>query len=146
MKLLFETPIERPYLEVRDGFNQKLFEVLKPPGVGLDVDRFDGCKKGDEFSLAISMMGQKQKWQGVVTADETTPDEWYFIDEGKVLPWPLTAWKHIHRVVKVSENSSKIIDDITFEVATPWLLPFVAPGLWLTFAIRPYKYQQYFRK
>lgn len=145
MKILFETPIDRPFLEVRDGFNQKLFEALKPPGVALEVERFDGCKKGDEFALNISMLGKTQSWQGLVTQDETTSEHWFFVDEGKVLPWPLTKWKHIHKVVKVTENTSKIIDDISFECATPWLLPFVAPGLWLSFAIRPYKYQQYFK-
>lgn len=146
MKIRFETAIDRNYLEIRDLFNQKLFEALKPPGVSVVIHRFDGCRKGDQYQLGLTILGKSQEWLGHVTEEETTPEHWYFIDEGKVLPWPLTRWKHTHDVKKISEDSSVIVDDIDFECATPWLLPVVAPGLWLSFAIRPYKYQQFFRK
>jgi ligand-binding SRPBCC domain-containing protein len=146
MKIRFETPIELGYLQIRDKFDRQLFEALSPPGVSVLLRRFDGCKKGDEYHLGLNFLGKSQEWQGVITDEKTTDTEWAFVDEGKVLPWPLVEWKHTHIVEKVSDNSSLIVDDIDFECATPWLIPVVAPGLWLMFAIRPYKYHQYFRK
>ena len=51
MKIKITTPIKRNYREVFALFNLQLFEALKPPVVNLKVERFDGCKKGDEVHL-----------------------------------------------------------------------------------------------
>lgn len=146
MKILFETPITKNFLEIKKSFNEALFIYLKPPGVEVDIKRFDGCSKDDEIHLRLKLMGKKQDWVSLVTHDETTEAYWEFIDEGKVLPWPISYWKHLHKVAKVNETSSMIIDDISFECTPQFLAPMVAPALWLSFAIRPYKYQQYFKK
>jgi ligand-binding SRPBCC domain-containing protein len=90
-------------------------------------------------------LGNQQKWVSVITHEMQDSGEWSFVDEGKIMPWPLATWKHHHRVVSLGDNSSKIIDDITFECAHSWMNVFMYPALWLTFAIRPHRYKKFFQ-
>jgi ligand-binding SRPBCC domain-containing protein len=145
MKLLFETQIDRPYLEIKAKFNLDLFVALKPPVVNLSVKRFDGCSPGNEVHLDLNTFGMKQKWVSVITEETLTDKEWSFVDEGKFMPWPLGSWRHHHRVVALDDKSSLIIDDITFECVLPWMNIFMYPALWPTFAIRPSRYKKFFR-
>lgn len=145
MRILFETEISLNYLKIKERFNRELFLFLKPPGVKLDLQRFDGCAPGDEVHLALNSMGLKQKWVSVMTAEKQDEKEWSFVDEGKLLPWPLKYWKHHHRVLYLDDNSSKIIDDITFNSAYPWLDALMYPVLWSSFAIRPARYRKFFQ-
>lgn len=146
MKIFFETTVEKPFETVRDNFNEELFAYLKPPGVTVDIERFDGCKKGDEVHLLLHTLGKKQKWISLITDSGGDKDSWYFIDEGKETPWPVTNWKHIHTVTKLSDDTCKITDDISYDCSPKWIAPFAAPALWLSFAIRPFKYQKFFRE
>jgi ligand-binding SRPBCC domain-containing protein len=145
MRILFETQISLNYLKIKARFNRELFLFLKPPGVQLDLQRFDGCAPGDEVHLALNSFGIKQKWVSVMTAEKQDEKEWSFVDEGKLLPWPLINWKHHHRVLYLDDNSSKIIDDITFKCAYPWMEAMMYPVLWSTFAIRPARYRKFFQ-
>lgn len=145
MKILFETLIDRPLELVKDNFNEELFAYLKPPGVDVEILRFDGCHKGDEVHLALKILGKEQHWVSLITEEHDSADEWSFVDEGKKTPWPVSKWHHHHRVVKVDEKSCKIIDDIHYECSPAWIGPFAAPALWVSFAIRPYRYQKFFR-
>ena len=144
MKLLFETVIHRDLKTVKAGFNKDLFMALKPPGVNLDVARFDGCEAGHEVHLNIKSFGVAQKWVSHITEDKETPEEWYFVDEGHQIPWPLSSWKHIHRVIFLGENSSKIVDDISFECVYSWMNPLFYPILWSSFSVRPSRYKKFF--
>lgn len=144
MKLYFETPIERPFDEIRDRFNKELFLYLSPPLIPFDLKRFDGCKKGDEIHIDLGINGLTQKWVSLITFEETNAAGWSFIDEGKVLPFPLKYWKHHHRVDKISEQKSLIVDDITFECSPGFLSPMIKPLLWTVFSIRPGRYKKFF--
>lgn len=146
MKLHFDTSIDRPLGEVKSLFGQDLFNSLCPPGVEAKILRFDGCKKGDEIHLDVKLLGKTQRWISHITEESEQDQEWYFVDEGTELPWPLSYWHHKHRVVKVDDHNCRIIDEINYRCAPEWLAPLVAPGLWLIFAIRPYRYQRFFRK
>ncbi len=145
MRLLFESIVDKPYLKVKDGFDLKLFRALKPPLVKMFVARFDGCSPGNEVHIELNTLGKKQKWISVITREMQDEKEWSFVDEGKTMPWPLAKWKHHHRVVSLDDNSSKIIDDITYQCVHSWMDMFMYPFLWLTFAIRPSRYKKYFR-
>ena len=59
MKLLFETKIDRPFLEIKSKFNLDLFVALKPPVVNLAVKRFDGCSPGHEVHLDLPALHLK---------------------------------------------------------------------------------------
>jgi len=145
MNLVFETIIESSYLHIKSRFTLDLFLALKPPLVNLDVIRFDGCSTGNEIHLNLTFLHKKQTWVSVITQEKHNDKEWSFIDEGKIMPWPLAKWRHHHRVVSLGDNSSKIIDDITFECMHSWMNVFMYPALWFTFAIRPRRYKKFFQ-
>lgn len=145
MKLLFETTIGKNYLRIKEGFNKELFLYLKPPGVSVDLERFDGCSPGDEVHLGLNTLGFKQKWISLITEETQDENEWSFVDEGKSLPWPLVKWKHHHKVIALNEGSSKIIDDISYSCASGVMEKLIYPALWSSFAVRPAKYKKFFK-
>ena len=116
---------------------------LTPPWVKINLLRFDGCQTNDEIHLELQSF-VKQKWVSLITHHTEDGKEWSFIDEGKILPWPLHTWKHHHRVISLDEKRSEIIDDINFECSPRWLNYFVYPVLWMTFSIRPRRYRLFF--
>lgn len=140
--LIFKTPVTSSMNTVRDGFNLELFKALKPPGVQLEVARFDGCKKGDEVHLKVGL-GIKVEWISLITEDSETENEWSFVDEGKKLPFPLTAWRHHHRVVKDGEGSI-IIDDISYSCGFSLITKLMKPILYLQFVGRGSIYRRIF--
>ena len=146
MKLIFKTPVDSSLEKVKFGFNRALFEALSPPWVSVNLLRFDGCKVSDEVQLEIKSLWMRQKWVSVITAEEETPRSWYFIDEGRVLPWPLKTWKHVHRVEVLDEKSSLIVDDITFGCGNTLIDLLIFPFLWGTFAVRPRIYKSFFKE
>ncbi len=146
MKLYFETTVATPFETVKENFNEKLFSFMKPPGIGFSVRRFDGVKKGDEIHLEINLPSVlSRKWVSVVTHEEGNDKAWSFVDEGKLLPWPLSRWRHAHWVVKLNDRHSKIIDDIYFECSPAFLGASMRPVLWSAFAIRPALYKKFFK-
>ena len=143
MRLYFKTQLPHPFKKVIQGFSRELFEKLTPPWASADLDRFDGCKKGDEVHLTLKLMGSSQKWVSVITEATENSDEWFFVDEGKVLPWPLKEWRHKHCVRKISETKSEIIDDISYSAGT--LSALIYPALWATFVIRAPRYLEFYK-
>ncbi len=145
MKLLFETSINLPFEKIRDQFGRELFLNLSSGVFPFRIQRFDGCKRGDEIHLELGPPGLSKKWVSYITFEETNASGWSFIDEGKLLPWPLKYWKHHHRVDRISEQKSLIVDDINFECSPGILTPLVKPVLWSVFALRPARYQKFFK-
>lgn len=146
MKILFETHLNLPFETVRDQFNRDLFNYLTPHWVAFNIKRFDGCKKGDQFVVEVGAGKLRQEWIGIITFEETNANGWSFIDEGKVLPWPLKSWKHHHRVDKISATECRIVDDIQYECASPLMSKLIWPMMWSTFAIRPQLYPKFFKE
>lgn len=146
MKILFETPINLPFEKVRDRFTQDLFIHLAPPCIPFRLKKFDGCKVGDQVKIELGSWPFIQTWVSDITFEETNEKGWSFIDEGKVLPWPLSYWKHHHRVEKISDSECLIIDDIEYDCHLSTLTLFIKPFLWSIFAIRPKRYKEYFKE
>lgn len=144
MKMIFRTPLNLSVDEVKSKFNRELFEFLAPQWAAFNLERFDGCKVGDEVHIELSLLGMKKKWVSLITHEGEDSSGWSFIDEGKILPWPLSKWKHHHRVEKLSATSCEIVDDIEYEVKNPALEKIMYPVLWSSFAIRPDLYKKYF--
>lgn len=143
IKILFRTPIDQPLEKVKEAFNENLFKSLTPSYMPLELLRFDGCKEGDEVHIEMGPL--KQKWVSLITSVTTTSDSWEFVDEGKVLPWPLTGWKHIHRLEKTGPDSCVIIDDINYESFPNVLALAIKPIMWQVFSVRPKLYTNYFK-
>lgn len=144
MNLYFEAQVKSTVQEIKAGFNQDLFLKLKPPFMSLRLERFDGCEKGHEVHLKMGAMGILQNWVSEITDSSHTDTVWQFIDEGKVLPAPFTSWKHVHRVEKINETSSRISDSIEYRCTSSMLERALWGPLWLSFAVRPRIYRKVF--
>lgn len=145
MKIYFEAVVEAPFELVKKNFNAKLFLALKPPLMNLKLDRFDGCRQGDQVHLRMGALGVYRPWVSLITAHEDGAEVCSFIDEGKSLPWPLADWKHQHKMVKIDEHRTRIIDDINYQCSPRFMGPITFPFMWLMFSIRPSRYQLFFR-
>lgn len=145
MNITIETPVEQGYLEVKAGFTETLFKKLAPPFPPVKVLRFEGCKTGDEVALELNFLLFKQKWTSLITADETSDVEFFFLDEGVQLPFFLGKWKHKHRIIS-SGKGAVIRDEIDFEGPFGWMTPLLFPVLWLQFWYRKPIYQKIFKK
>ncbi len=144
MILNFKTPLPHSVEKIRQGFTRDLFVFISPGFIPFQLKRFDGCKKGDKIHIALGISFIAQQWVSLVTFEGTDSRGWSFIDEGKKLPWPLSYWKHHHRVDKVSDKESIIVDEINFECSPAFLTPLVKPFLWYVFSIRPKRYRSFF--
>ncbi len=145
MRILIRTKVNGDYRKVFQAFDIKLFMKLKPPLVGLKVVRFDGCKKNDEVHIVTNILGIKQKWISLITDQQYSEQDIYFIDEGVLLPKPLKYWKHKH-IIEKSIDSSIIIDDICYTTGSKIIDFLLFPALFLQFYFRKPVYKSYFSK
>lgn len=145
MKISFGTVVKENWQEVMKGFDVKLFEALNPPFPPVKVLRFDGCKTGDMVSLELNFLLFKQTWTSLITDHGEANNGFYFIDEGRKLPFFLQRWKHRHGIAGLTQGS-EIIDDIQYSSGT-WLTDVLLyPFLYLQFRMRKPVYQKYFDK
>lgn len=144
-RLKIETKVVGNFQEVFQQFNVKLFKALKPPGLKLEVLRFDGSQKGHEVHLKLGQLGLWANWISIITESVHNENECYFIDEGRRLPPPLKNWKHKHLVRKLDENTSLIIDDISYSCHGGIITEnMMWPILWAQFSMRAPVYRQFF--
>ena len=137
MHILIKTRIEKNFQLLFPKFNIELFKALSPPLMNLMVERFDGCKKGDEIHLKMDLFGKfNQRWISQITEVVRTDYQIYFVDEGTLLPAPLTKWKHHHRIVKIHELASFVIDDIEYSTGNKAIDLAIYPVLYLMFLLR----------
>ena len=132
MKIKITTAIDKNYREVFALFNKKLFEALKPPVINLVVERFDGCKKGDEVHLKVA----GQRWVSHITDYVENKDEIYFVDRGVIIPPPLKSWLHYHRIERTGDNTCNIIDDIEYSSGNVFIDKLMYPALYAMFSMR----------
>ncbi|MFA0962085.1 hypothetical protein AB9P05_09780 [Roseivirga sp. BDSF3-8] len=143
MNLRFGTKVDADWQSVREGFDEKLFKALNPPFPPVKVVRFDGCHKDDVVSLELNFLLFKQRWTSLITEHGYSDNGFYFIDEGRKLPFFLKRWKHHHGLIGLKDGT-EIIDDISYgtgTLLTDWLM---YPVLYVQFAVRKPVYQKYF--
>ena len=126
-------------------FDRDLFEALAPRQPKMEIVEFTGSKKGDRVHIRF-LQPLKVDWVSVITEDEINDAEAYFIDEGVQLPFPLNFWKHQHIVRKITEDTSCIIDDITFRGPNALMTLLLYPAIYLGFYPRKRIYRRYFGK
>lgn len=114
VSLIFQTEVKRPFAEVVQGFDEKLFRALSSGFPPVEVLRFDGMTEGAEVHLAL---GGKwgPKWISVMHHFVRRKDLFEFQDTGKTLPFPLKSWHHTHRVAPADASSSVISDILVFK-------------------------------
>ncbi len=144
MKLTISTTVNQSWQQVTEGFTEKLFLSLNPPFPPVKLLRFDGCHKGDVVSLELNFLLFMQKWESLITADETGEEHFQFIDEGVKLPFFLKRWTHRHRIEQSGPRTA-IIDAIEYSTGT-WLTDVLFwPVLYGQFAYRIPIYKRFFR-
>lgn len=144
MQLQVRTKINRPFLEVKEGFNAQLFKKLNPPFPKVNLKRFEGCEKGDLVTIQLDFLAFQQTWESLITADDTTDTYFFFQDEGKQLPFFLKNWRHRHWVKKLDETTSEIVDDVHFSTGSLLTDLLMFPVLKAQFLYRQPIYRKFF--
>lgn len=142
MNIRVETLVQADFETVVAGFDQELFLALSPPLMPVKLNRFDGCKKGDEVHVHIPLAGQ---WTSLITEDHSKPTEFYFKDVGQILPFPLKQWEHQH-FVKKNDKGTIIIDNIDYQSFNSIFNLLIFPFLWIIFNYRQPVYKKFFKK
>ena len=144
MNFTVTTKVKQPFLQVKEGFNQQLFSSLNPPFPKVKLKRFDGCKKGDVVTMELLFGFFNQRWESMITANDTTEEYFFFQDEGKELPFFLKHWKHRHWVKKVDGQSSEIMDDVHFKTGSYFTDLVLLPIMQAQFLYRKPIYKKFF--
>lgn len=144
MQLTITTPVQQPFLKVKEGFDAKLFTSLNPPYPKVKLERFDGCRKGDVVDMKLQFGFTDQRWESLITADDTTGSYFFFQDEGVQLPFFLKHWKHRHWVKKVDENTSEIVDNVHYSSGNFLTDLLLYPALKAQFLYRQPIYRKFF--
>lgn len=144
MQLKFSTEVRSSLREVKVGFNRDLFLQLKPFFLKLELDRFDGCERGNEVHLRTGVPGFLQPWISHIVEDSFTENSWSFVDVGASLPFPLRKWKHRHEVRVTASGTSKILDQIEYSSGSRLLDVMLYAPLWVVFAGRAPIYRKVF--
>ncbi len=144
MNIQLKTKVDGNYRDIMRRFDRQLFEALKPAGADMDIIAFTGSERGDKVHLRFNRP-VKAEWISHITDHGANDREAYFIDEGVKLPFPLAYWKHKHIVQKITEDTSYIIDDMTFKGRNFFFTLLLYPGIFLGFYPRKKIYQEYFK-
>ena len=145
MTIKISTKVNSDLKTVIRGFDQKLFLSLNPPFPPVKLLRFDGCKKGDQVTLELNFLLFKQTWISKIVDDRLEENQWYFVDEGKKLPFFLKTWTHKHLVNRIDEQAL-IIDQIQYSTGTILSDLLMYPVLLLQFLYRKPVYKRVFSK
>ncbi len=145
MRIDVTTEVPGPVEEVFQGFDRALFLKLNPPFPLVRLLRFDGCETGDEVHLALNFILFRQRWESVITDAGQDAAGRYFVDEGRMLPWPLKTWRHHHGLER-SGSGTRIRDRIDFSTGNRFLDRLMYPALYLQFLYRKPVYRSFFSR
>ena len=143
MNIQLKTKVRGHYKDIMRQFDRKLFEALKPANADMEIVEFTGSEKGDKVHIRFKSP-IKAEWISEITESGADETEAFFIDEGVQLPFPLSYWKHKHIVRKITDDSSYIIDDITFKGSNFLLTRLLYPAIYAGFYPRKRIYKRYF--
>ncbi|WP_234733624.1 SRPBCC family protein [Tellurirhabdus bombi] len=144
MKLVVRTQVEQPLPQVWAGFDQRLFDQLNPPFPPVRVVRFDGSQKGNVVHIELNFLFFRQDWISLITDQQETDKEIFFIDTGNKLPFFLSFWQHKHRLLRQGHQTI-IADEVTYKTPGGWLMDWLFyPILWAQFVYRKPIYKRYF--
>lgn len=144
VNITIKTIVDQRLPEVIAGFHGDLFLKLNPPFPKVRLVRFDGCRKGDIVSMKLDFLIFKQTWTSEITENQSSSDEFFFIDKGIQMPFFFKYWRHKH-ILQAQDDKTVVIDDITYQtpsLLTDWLM---YPLLYLQFLYRKPIYKKVFR-
>ena len=138
MNISLKSKVNGEITAISERFDERLFRYLLPPGAQLI--EFGGSKKGDIVHLKLPLAGE---WISEITENGASADTWYFIDEGRKLPFPLKKWRHKH-ILHRAGNSTTIEDNMNFSTGNIIFDLLFYPVLYLSFLPRVWQYKKYF--
>ncbi|NMM46946.1 hypothetical protein [Marinigracilibium pacificum] len=144
MKIVIKTKVESSLADVERKFDRNLFVKLSPLFPKLNLLRFDGIGKGGVTQLLLDFILFSQEWVSINTHSVSSSKGFYFIDVGKKLPFPLKNWRHHHIIY--SEESTVIVDRISYSTRSLILDLLMYPAMWLMFYLRKLAYKKYFKE
>lgn len=145
MRFILKTSVQGYYLDIMERFDIDLFKSLKPIGAKMTVTQFTGSKTGDIVALEFTSP-IKASWVSKIINHGQDENKAFFIDEGELLPFPLKSWTHHHIVERIDDQSSVIIDDITYSTGIKLLDLLMYPAMYLSFYPRKSGYRRYFNQ
>ena len=144
MKLTIDTDVASNIKTVLHKMNSGLFLALAPRFPEMRLLRFDGSNPGDVVEVELKAIGVRFFWSSKITDRCINKLDAWFTDEGQKLPWPLQKWKHRHLVTQLSENKSRITDQIWFGTGFWPADVLLYPFLYAAFAGRRKVYRHWF--
>jgi ligand-binding SRPBCC domain-containing protein len=145
VRIIIHAEVKGHFREVFRAFDEQFFRYLLPAFPKIELKQFTGSEKGDVVHLHMKVFGG-QDWISDITEDECNSDECFFIDEGRTLPFPLRAWRHKHRILRMTEHTSMIRDEIEFSSGLVLFDYLLYPFLYLAFYPRKKAYTKYFEQ
>lgn len=143
MRIVIQAEVKGHYREIFRAFDEQLFRFLLPAFPKMELKEFTGSEKGDVVHIQLKVLGG-QDWISDITEDNCSSDECYFVDEGRELPFPLKFWRHKHRILKKTAQTSIIRDEIEFSSGVLVFDYLLSPFLYLAFYPRKKAYRKYF--
>jgi ligand-binding SRPBCC domain-containing protein len=145
MFVTLRTTVAQLPAQVMAGFTRELFVALAPPFPKLRVQRFDGCRTGDQVEIELDTLVKRLPWTSLIVDDGQLPDgTHFFIDEGQLLPPPLRYWRHRHLIQPSAAGGSVIVDALEYRTASKLLDALIYPAMWAQFAWRRPIYRRWF--
>lgn len=142
-----KTNVKSSLANVRAGFHKELFLALSPSFPRVKLHLFEGCEKGNRVQLSLNFGVFAQTWHGLVTESNEAEGQWYFIDEGVSLPFPLKTWRHKHLVTENGQTKGACIHDIiNYSTGNALLDILVYPGYLALFLYRKPIYKKLFSR
>ena len=130
--------------EVFAGFTEELFVRLSPKLPPAKLLRYDGNRFGDFVIIRLGVPPVTQEWISEITAHHVGSHESYFVDEGRVLPFPLKRWRHRHVVRQDAPDRVAIVEDITYSAGGALANALLRPLLRQQFGARGPAYRAVF--
>jgi len=140
MNIKLRSKVARDIRFVQSNFDEALFHHLLPPGAELIA--YGGSKKGDIVHLKLPLAGE---WISEITENGKSEHQYYFIDEGRQLPFPLKKWKHRH-VLHRDQGHTIVEDDMSYSTGNVLLDLLFYPVLLFSFLPRIWQYKNYFKE
>jgi ligand-binding SRPBCC domain-containing protein len=145
MKMIIRSEVKCGFEKVSADFGSDLFRFLLPPKYIATLVEYQGSKPGSKVHIRFKFPFPSD-WISIIKSEEKDAGKYVFMDEGEKLPFGLTSWKHIHRVIKIDEIHTEIIDDMSFSTGHRIFDFLLFPVLFLSFYPRKRLYKQYFEK
>ena len=117
------TTVAAPFAKTAAKFNINLFKALAPVFPQLRIDRYEGQQTGHRIDLRLGLWPVWVPWRLTIAHHWDEAESWGFVDQGLVMPWPLAAWQHEHRLNALPDGQTEIVDAIVLSVKPRWLAP-----------------------